>query len=225
MADVAVIDYGMGNLRSVSKAIEHVAPGMSVVVTGDPAEVSRAGRVVFPGQGAMPDCMRKLKASGLLESLLRAAETKPLLGVCIGEQMLFERSEEGDTPGLGIFPGQVKRFAANLHDAGGERLKVPHMGWNRVFQQRAHPLFAGIEDGERVRVESAHGVIEAVAWIHKGIRPTAVFIPIGWGERQPFNPWPSVNFLTDKSQRDPVSDQTNLKSLLCRVSRCKGRRG
>ena len=150
MADVAVIDYGMGNLRSVSKAIEHVAPGMSVVVTGDPAEVSRAGRVVFPGQGAMPDCMREMDARGLRQALMAAAGSKPFLGICIGLQMLFERSEEGDVAGLGLLPGHVRKFAApQMVDAAGERLKVPHMGWNRVRQRRPHALWDGIDNDAR----------------------------------------------------------------------------
>ena len=150
MADVAVIDYGMGNLRSVSKAIEHVAPGMSVVVTGDPAEVSRAGRVVFPGQGAMPDCMREMDARGLRQALMAAARSKPFLGICIGLQMLFERSEEGDVAGLGLLPGHVRKFAASqMVDAAGERLKVPHMGWNRVRQRHPHALWDGFENDAR----------------------------------------------------------------------------
>jgi glutamine amidotransferase len=150
MADVAVIDYGMGNLRSVSKAIEHVAPGLSVVVTDDPAEVARAARVVFPGQGAMPDCMREMDARGLRSAVLDAARAKPFLGICIGLQMLFERSDEGDVAGLGLLPGHVRKFAADaMVDAVGSRLKVPHMGWNRVRQTQAHPLWAGIADSAR----------------------------------------------------------------------------
>ena len=150
MADVAVIDYGMGNLRSVSKAIEHVAPGLSVLVTGDPAEVARASRVVFPGQGAMPDCMREMDARGLRKAVVDAARAKPFLGICIGLQMLFERSEEGDVAGLGLLPGHVRRFAADdMVDAQGGRLKVPHMGWNGVRQVQAHPLWQDIADGAR----------------------------------------------------------------------------
>jgi glutamine amidotransferase len=150
MADVAVIDYGMGNLRSVSKAIEHVAPGLNVIVTDDPAAVAAAGRVVFPGQGAMPDCMREMDARGLRAAVLEAARTRPFLGICIGLQMLFERSEEGDVAGLALLPGRVRRFAAqNMIDAAGARLKVPHMGWNRVRQSRAHPLWDGIDDDAR----------------------------------------------------------------------------
>ena len=147
--DIAVIDYGMGNLRSVSKAIEHVAPHSRVAVTSDPAQVAAAGRVVFPGQGAMPDCMREMQSRGLRPVLLEAARGKPFLGICIGLQMLFERSEEGDTPGLGVLPGTVRRFpAARMFDARGARLKVPHMGWNEV-EQVPHPLWDGIPDRSR----------------------------------------------------------------------------
>jgi glutamine amidotransferase len=146
---IAVIDYGMGNLRSAAKAVEHVAEGASVVVTADPAVVAAAERVVFPGQGAMPDCMRELDARGLREAVLLAAREKPFLGICVGEQMLFEKSEEGDVAGLGIFPGVVRRFPeARMVDANGQRLKVPHMGWNEVHQ-RPHALWAGIADASR----------------------------------------------------------------------------
>jgi glutamine amidotransferase len=149
MQTVAVIDYGMGNLRSVSKAIEHVAPHARVIVTHDPAEIAAADRVVFPGQGAMPDCMREMRASGLSEAVLKAAATRPFLGICIGMQMLFETSAEGDTPGLSILPGAVVRFPADMTGSDGSRLKVPHMGWNGVTQERAHPLWNGIADGSR----------------------------------------------------------------------------
>lgn len=110
MSTVAIIDYGMGNLRSVAKAIEHVAPGLRVDVTADPARVAAADRVVFPGQGAMPDCMRELDLRGLRPAVLDAAREKPFLGICIGLQMLFEHSAEGDVPGLGVFAGEVARF-------------------------------------------------------------------------------------------------------------------
>ncbi len=148
--DIAVIDYGMGNLRSVSKAIEHVAPDRRVVVTGDPAVVDAAERVVFPGQGAMPDCMREMETKGLHRAIVDAAGSKPFLGICIGLQMLFERSEEGNTPGLGLLPGAVRRFpAARMIDAAGAKLKVPHMGWNEVTQGLRHPLWQGIPDRSR----------------------------------------------------------------------------
>ncbi len=148
--DIAVIDYGMGNLRSVSKALEHVAPSASVVVTSDPAIILASERVVFPGQGAARDCMREIDSRGLRNVIVEAARTKPFLGICMGLQVLFEHSEEGDTSCLGIYPGKVTRFPrAAMHDDEGEKLKVPHMGWNNVFQARAHPLWAGIEDGSR----------------------------------------------------------------------------
>ncbi|MEO7403207.1 MAG: imidazole glycerol phosphate synthase subunit HisH [Burkholderiales bacterium] len=150
MNTIAVVDYGMGNLRSVSKALEHVAPHATVVVTSDPEIVLGADRVVFPGQGAMPDCMREMESRGLRPAVLAAAASKPFLGICIGVQMLFDRSEEGDTPGLGIVAGRVMRFPAKMQHADGTRLKVPHMGWNEVFQsQPAHPIWAGIADGSR----------------------------------------------------------------------------
>lgn len=150
MTDIAVIDYGMGNLRSVSKALEHVAPAVKVTVTSDPEVIHRAGRVVFPGVGHAADCVRELDARGLREAVLEAARTKPFLGICLGMQMLFEHSEEGDTPGLSILPGRVLRFPLEMMtDAKGQKLKVPHMGWNEVWQAQAHPLWAGIADGAR----------------------------------------------------------------------------
>ena len=150
MTSIAVIDYGMGNLRSVSKALEHVAPDAQVHVTSDPERVRQAERVVFPGQGAMPDCMREMDARGLRPAVLEAARSKPFLGICIGLQMLFERSEEGDTAGLGVFPGQVRRFPPQaMQDAQGGKLKVPHMGWNEVMQSEPHALWQGIADANR----------------------------------------------------------------------------
>lgn len=150
--DIAVVDYGMGNLRSVSKALEHVAPTKNVLVTSNPDDIAQAERVVFPGQGAMPDCIRELDARGLREAVIAAALNKPFLGICIGLQMLFEHSEEGDAAGLGVFKGNVKRFAPeDMVDSQGAKLKVPHMGWNQVYQtgSKPHPLWQGIEDGAR----------------------------------------------------------------------------
>ena len=146
---VAVVDYGMGNLRSVSQAVMHVAQGsgFEVRVTSRPEEVLAAERVVLPGQGAMRDCMRELHDSGLVEAVRHAAVTKPLFGVCVGMQMLLEHSEEQDTPGLGLFPGRVLRFRLEgQRQPDGSRYKVPQMGWNRVFQ-RPHALWRGIPDG------------------------------------------------------------------------------
>ena len=162
MTTVAIIDYGMGNLRSVAKAIEHVAPGHDVFVTSDPARVAAAERVVFPGQGAMPDCMRELDARGLRPAVLAAAASKPFLGICIGQQMLFAHSAEGDVPGLGILPGEVVRFPEDrMQVADGSRLKVPHMGWNEVWQSGPHPMWDGIPDGERFYFVHSYFVVPA----------------------------------------------------------------
>jgi glutamine amidotransferase len=144
---IAVIDYGMGNLRSVSKALEHVAPRARIEVSSDPKQVLAADKVVFPGQGAMPDCMRELDSRGLREAVLDSARHRPFLGICIGLQMLFEHSEEGDVEGLKVLPGRVRRF--RREDMGDARYKVPHMGWNEVEQAQEHPLWRGISDRER----------------------------------------------------------------------------
>lgn len=156
MTDIAIVDYGMGNLRSVSKALEHVAPGARIAVTEDPEVVRRADRVVVPGQGAMPDCLRELEMRGLREAVINAAMSKPFLGICIGLQMLFDSSEEGNVEGLGIVPGRVRRFfsAAGTSVSGtgttnGQRFKVPHMGWNEVHQSADHPLWKGIPGNAR----------------------------------------------------------------------------
>ena len=142
---IAIVDYGMGNLLSVAKAIERVAPGIDVAITSNPGEVDGAERVVFPGQGAMPDCMRYLRAMDLEGAVRRAAQDKPLLAICVGEQMLFDRSKEGDTPGLGLLAGSVVRFTPE--PAGADRpLKIPHMGWNRYRQTRPHPLWRNVPE-------------------------------------------------------------------------------
>jgi glutamine amidotransferase len=140
---IAVVDYGMGNLRSVSKALEHVAPGAQVLLTAEPETILSTERLVVPGQGALPDCMRQLAASGAREAVVEATRTKPFLGICIGLQMLFERGDEGDAAGLGLLPGRVPRFPAGLG------LKIPHIGWNEVRQERRHALWQGIADGSR----------------------------------------------------------------------------
>ncbi|HQR03966.1 MAG: imidazole glycerol phosphate synthase subunit HisH [Proteobacteria bacterium] len=163
MSVVAVVDYGMGNLRSVAKAIEHVSGPTRVIVTSDPAVVSSAARVVVPGQGAMLDCMRELEARGLRDAVVRAAAEKPFLGICIGVQMLFGRSEEGDVPGLGILPGRVVRFPSGLSGPDGARLKVPHMGWNEVAQTRPHPLWRDIADRSRFYFVHSYHVEPEVA--------------------------------------------------------------
>lgn len=151
MNTIAIVDYGMGNFHSVARALRAAAPDADVRICRDAASIDRAARVVLPGQGAMPDCMRNLDASGLREAVLRAARNKPLLGVCVGEQMLFSRSEEGHVACLDIFPGTVRRFAGPQYSTSDspadlDLLKVPHMGWNRVRQTRPHPIWAGIPD-------------------------------------------------------------------------------
>ncbi|MBA2690151.1 MAG: imidazole glycerol phosphate synthase subunit HisH [Burkholderiales bacterium] len=146
MTHIAVVDYGMGNLRSVAKALQHVAPDRRVIITSEPQQVLSAERVIFPGQGAMPDCMREMDAHGLREAVLESARSKPFLGICIGLQMLFEHSEEGDTEGLGVLPGRVVRFRMQGTEP---RLKVPHMGWNQVRQVQPHPLWHDIADDSR----------------------------------------------------------------------------
>jgi imidazole glycerol-phosphate synthase subunit HisH len=149
---VVVVDYGMGNLRSVAQAVRHAAQGqgVDVVVTARPEQVRSAERIVLPGQGAMRDCMHELAASGLRDAVLEAAATKPMFGVCVGMQMLLEHSEEQDTPGLGLIPGQVLRFRLEGRvQADGSRFKVPQMGWNRVHQSRQpspHALWEGVAD-------------------------------------------------------------------------------
>lgn len=146
---VAVIDYGMGNLRSVTKALEHVTDA-PVLLSSDADAIDAAERVVFPGQGAARDCMKAIDENGLREVILRAAAEKPFLGICMGMQVLVEHSEENEgTDCLGFFPGRVRYFGDDLRDAGGQRLKVPHMGWNQVRQTREHPLWRGIADGSR----------------------------------------------------------------------------
>jgi len=142
----------MGNLRSVAKAVEHVGPRDQVVVTADPAAMRSADRVVFPGQGALPDCVRQLTASGARDAVVAAARDKPFLGMCIGVQLLFERGEEVDTEGLGVLPGRVTKLSAPGR-------KIPHMGWNQVVQARPHPLWQGIPD--RTRFYFVHSYVPA----------------------------------------------------------------
>jgi len=146
---VAVVDYGMGNLRSVAQAVLHAAQGtgVNVVVTQQPQAVRDAHRVVLPGQGAMRDCMASLRESGLQASVLEAAASKPLFGICVGMQMLLAHSEEGDTPGLALMAGEVKKFdLGGRTQPDGSRYKVPQMGWNRVRQARPHAMWQGVPD-------------------------------------------------------------------------------
>jgi glutamine amidotransferase len=149
MTNKIVVVDGLGNLRSVAQALRAAAPEADVIVSSNAADIDAADRVVLPGQGAMRDCMRSLRESGAEEAVLRAMKTRPVMGVCVGEQMLFDSSEENEgTPGLGLLPGKVVRFQLDGKlQADGSRFKVPQMGWNRVRQVRAHPLWEGVEDG------------------------------------------------------------------------------
>lgn len=150
MQRIAVIDYGMGNLRSVSKAIECVAPEDDVLVTADPALINGADRIVCPGQGAAADCMAALKDANLVEPIIEVIGSRPFLGICMGLQVLLTHSEENDGIAcMNVLPGQVKRFNKPLTDTDNQRLKVPHMGWSKVQHSQAHPLWNGINDGAR----------------------------------------------------------------------------
>ncbi|MEX2366973.1 MAG: imidazole glycerol phosphate synthase subunit HisH [Pseudohongiellaceae bacterium] len=150
MNKVAVIDYGMGNLHSVAKAVEHVGTNTRAIVTSDAATILAADRVIFPGVGAMRDCMAGIRAYGVDELLRELVKSKPVLGICVGMQALLEHSDENNgVDCIGLFGGNVKRFPEPLFDDQGEHMKVPHMGWNNVSQTRAHPLWAGIADRSR----------------------------------------------------------------------------
>ncbi len=195
---IAVIDYGMGNLRSVSKALEHVADGKNIVVTSDPEVVASAERVVFPGQGAMPDCMNELSQRGLRDAVLQAAASKPFLGICIGLQMLFEHSEEGDVPGLGVFPGDVRRFPQDkMIDAQGQALKVPHMGWNEVHQ-RPHLMWSGIANASRFYFVHSYCVHPTDPSLVQGVTEYGVPFTCAVGRDNIF----AVQFHPEKSARD-----------------------
>ena len=166
---VVVLDYGMSNLRSVAKALEHVSRGRHrVVVSGTAADLERADRLVFPGQGAIGECMSHLGAMGIIEALREVVHTKPFLGICLGLQALMDWSAEGNgTAGLGVCSGRVVRFTHGLMDPNtGERLKIPHMGWNAVSPTRPHPLWAGIAPGERFYfVHSYYVAPEDQGWV------------------------------------------------------------
>lgn len=165
MSRIAVVDFGTGNLRSVQKALEHVAPTARVAVTDDPAWIASADRVVFPGQGAMGSCVRTLDGKGLHPVLTQALKSKPFLGICLGLQALFEFSEEdGGTPGFGVLRGQVRHFAG-LHNGatyGGLPYKIPHMGWNNVEQSQSHPLWHNIPNGSRFYFVHSYAPMSAV---------------------------------------------------------------
>jgi glutamine amidotransferase len=154
MTHIAVIDYGMGNLHSVAKALEFVGQrsgqALKVSVTSDPLVLQEADRLVFPGVGAMRDCMAEIRRLCIDEMLREQVRKKPVLAICVGMQALMQSSEEnGGVECIGLFAGQVKHFGTNLIDSNAVALKVPHMGWNRVRQKQAHPMWQGIADNDR----------------------------------------------------------------------------
>ena len=164
MSNIAIVDYGMGNIRSVAQAVMKVAPECKVVIAHQPDQIKHADKIILPGQGAMPDCMLNLKNSGLYDALMDAIKNKPLLGVCVGEQMLFDHSDESHVPNektscLGVIPGKVIRFAPNMMHTDGTHLKVPHMGWNEVFQQQMHPLWDGVPNQARFYFVHSYHVV------------------------------------------------------------------
>ena len=149
MSSVAVIDYGMGNLHSIAKALQHADPGTHVAITADAKTILTADRVVFPGVGATRDCMHALQDLNLITVIHQVAQSKPFLGICLGMQALLSDSEEnGGIACLNLFPGHVRRFASDLRDEKGQPLKIPHMGWNRV-KQKPHPLWQDIPQDSR----------------------------------------------------------------------------
>jgi glutamine amidotransferase len=170
MASIAVIDYGMGNLRSVAKALEYVAPEVRILVTQQADDILRADRVVFPGQGAIGDCMQELQRLQLVEVVREAAASKPFLGLCLGPQALMDFSEEnGGVPCLGVLPGRVVWFGDKLRDPDtGERLKIPHMGWNQVHQLSEHPLWRGIPQDSRFSFVPSYYLQPATATVEAG---------------------------------------------------------
>jgi imidazole glycerol-phosphate synthase subunit HisH len=197
MTSVAVIDYGMGNLRSVAKALEHVGAG-SVEVTYDAATILQAERVVFPGVGALGDCMRELKRLKLDTVVRECARTKPFLGICLGMQALMDNSEEsGGSPGLGIIPGGATRFNSEV-DAAGVRLKVPHMGWNQVHQRQPHPLWEGIAQDARFYFVHSYYVTPSAPEVVAGRTQYGVDFVSAVAVNNVF----ATQFHPEKSQRD-----------------------
>jgi glutamine amidotransferase len=200
MEHVAVIDYGMGNLRSVAKALELVGENdFEVTVTSDRQVVDAADRVVFPGQGAIRDCMAELEAHQLIPAVLEAIASKPFLGICIGLQALMQKSEEhASTPGLGVLEGEVERFPADSIDPHtGERHKVPHMGWNQVNPTRPHPLWSGVTPGERFYFVHSYYVTPLDAGVTAATTPYAVEFVSAIARGNLF----AVQFHPEKSQR------------------------
>ncbi len=196
---IAIIDYGMGNVRSVQKAIEYVAPNEQVFLTHNAKLISEADRVVFPGQGAMGACMYALNEYGLVDIIKRSTLEKPFLGICLGLQLLFEHSQENNgTNGLSIIKGNVIKFKTN-------NLKIPHMGWNTVKQSIDHPLWHNIEDNSRFYSVHSYYVAEANSSVVAGQTNYGVDFTCAIAQDNMF----AVQFHPEKSQHDGLQLLTN----------------
>ncbi len=199
MQTIAIIDYGMGNVRSVQKAIEHVAPNDTVLITDNAELINEADRIVFPGQGAMGSCMQALNEHGLTDIIKRSAHEKPFLGICLGMQLLFDHSQEnGGTEGLSIIPGAVVKFAKS-------DLKIPHMGWNTVKQSMDHPLWHNIDDNSRFYSVHSYYVSEADASTVAGTTHYGVDFTCAVAKDNMF----AVQFHPEKSQHDGLQMLNN----------------
>ncbi len=199
---VAVIDYGMGNLHSAAKALEHVAPGAKVVVTHEAEKILAADRVVFPGVGAIRDCMGEILRLGLDQVVAEAARSKPLLCVCVGMQSIMSHSEENDgVECLNLFPGEVKFFGEPLHSQDGTVLKVPHMGWNQVHQVRSHPLWRDIPDQARFYFVHSYYVTPADPALLTGVSEYGVSFAATLGRDNVF----ATQFHPEKSQKNGLA--------------------
>mgnify|MGYP003965487409 FL=1 len=196
---IAIVDYGMGNVRSVQKAIEHVAPNDQVFLTDNAKLISEADRVVFPGQGAMGACMQALNEHGLVDVIKQAAHEKPFLGICLGLQLLFDHSQEnGGTDGLSIIPGDVVKFDKS-------DLKIPHMGWNTVKQELDHPLWHNIDDNARFYSVHSYYVKEADRAVVVGSTDYGIDFTCAIAKDNMF----AVQFHPEKSQHDGLQLLTN----------------
>ncbi|MDG2395592.1 imidazole glycerol phosphate synthase subunit HisH [Candidatus Thioglobus sp.] len=199
MQSIAIVDYGMGNVRSVQKAIEHVAPNDQIFLTNDANLISSSDRIVFPGQGAMGACMQALNEHGLVDVIKKSAQEKPFLGICLGLQLLFDHSQENNgTDGLSIIPGNVVKFEKN-------ELKIPHMGWNTVKQSIAHPLWHNIDDNSRFYSVHSYYVSEADAAVVAGVTNYGMDFTCAVAKDNMF----AVQFHPEKSQHDGLQLLTN----------------
>ncbi len=199
MQTIAIVDYGMGNVRSVQKAIEHVAPNDKVLITDSADLINNADRIVFPGQGAMGACMKALNEHGLTDVIKQSAHEKPFLGICLGMRLLFDHSQEnGGVDGLSIISGNVVKFEKS-------DLKIPHMGWNTVKQAMDHPLWHNIEDNSRFYSVHSYYVSEADASTVSGVTNYGIDFTCAVAKDNMF----AVQFHPEKSQHDGLQLLTN----------------